>query len=49
MYFSGSDDELGMDDEVEDDSEPDFEPLEVPQGSIKNNSIIHHAINNICS
>ena len=35
MYFSGSDDELGMDDELEDDSEPDFEPLEVPQGSIK--------------
>ena len=27
VFFEGSDDEL---DEIEDDSEPDFEPLEVP-------------------
>ena len=32
MIFSGSDDDLGMEDEEEDDSEPDFEPLEVAQG-----------------
>ena len=29
VFFEGSDDELGMEDETEDDSEPDFEPLEV--------------------
>ena len=29
-----SDDELGMEDEEEDDSEPAFEPLEVPEGYI---------------
>ena len=31
VCFEGSDDELGMEDEL-DDSEPDFEPLEVDQG-----------------
>ena len=40
MCFSGSDDELGMDDELHDDSEPDFDPLEVPQGSIKINKYL---------
>ena len=30
VFFEGSDDELGLEDEIEDDSEPDFEPLEVP-------------------
>ena len=29
VFFEGSD-ELGLEDEIEDDSEPDFEPLEVP-------------------
>ena len=28
----GSEDELGMEDEEEDNAEPEFEPLEVPQG-----------------
>ena len=31
VFFEGSDDELGMEDETEDDSEPDFEPLEVTE------------------
>ena len=31
VCFEGSDDELGMEDEL-DDSEPDFEPLDVDQG-----------------
>ena len=30
VFFEGSDDELGLEDEIEDDSKPDFEPLEVP-------------------
>ena len=30
VFFEGSDDELGLEDEIEDDSEPDFEPLGVP-------------------
>ena len=30
VFFEGSDDELGLEDEIEDDSELDFEPLEVP-------------------
>ena len=29
IIFEGSDDELGMDDELTDDSEPEFEPLEM--------------------
>ena len=29
VFFEGSDDELGMEDEAEDDSKPDFEPLEI--------------------
>ena len=29
VIFEGSDDELGMEDVSEDDSEPDFEPLEI--------------------
>ena len=29
VIFDGSDDELGMEDEVENDSEPDFEPLDL--------------------
>ena len=29
VFFEGSDDELGMEDESEDDSDPDFEPLEI--------------------
>ena len=29
VFFEGSDDELGMEDETEDDSEPDCKPLEV--------------------
>ena len=29
VFFEGSDDELGMEDEESDDSEPDFEPLEI--------------------
>ena len=33
ITFPGSDDDLGIDDEEEDDSEPDFEPLEVISGS----------------
>ena len=32
VVFPGSDDELGMEDELDADSEPDFEPLEVPEG-----------------
>ena len=32
IVFSGSDDELGMNDEERDDSEADFEPLELPLG-----------------
>ena len=32
VIFPGSDDELGMEDEEDDDSEPEFEPLEVPEG-----------------
>ena len=32
MIFPGSDDELGMEDHEDDDSEPEFEPLEVPKG-----------------
>ena len=33
IYFYGSDDDLGMEDEEEDDSDPKFEPLEVSQGN----------------
>ena len=33
LYFSGSDDELGMEDAEECNSEPEFEPLEVPEGN----------------
>ena len=33
ICFHGSDDDLGMEDEEYDDSEPEFEPLEVPQGN----------------
>ena len=29
ILFEGSDDELGMEDEESDDSEPEFEPLEI--------------------
>ena len=29
VFFEGSEDELGMEDEESDDSEPEFEPLEV--------------------
>ena len=29
VIFEGSDDDLGMEDEIEDNSEPDFEPFEV--------------------
>ena len=32
VIFPGSEDELGMNDEEDDDSEPEFEPLEVPGG-----------------
>ena len=32
VIFPDSDDELGMEDEEDDDSEPAFEPLEVPEG-----------------
>ena len=32
VIFPGSDDELGMDEELDADSEPDFEPLQVPEG-----------------
>ena len=32
VIFLGSEDELGMNDEEDDDSEPEFEPLEVPGG-----------------
>ena len=32
VIFPGSEDELGMSDEEDDDSEPEFEPLEVPKG-----------------
>ena len=32
VIFPGSDDELGMEDHEDDDSEPEFEPLEVPKG-----------------
>ena len=32
LRFPGSEDELGMEDEENDTSEPEFEPLEIPQG-----------------
>ena len=32
VIFPGSEDELGMEDEEDDDFEPEFEPLEVPEG-----------------
>ena len=32
VIFPGSDGELGMEDQEDDDSEPEFEPLEVPEG-----------------
>ena len=33
ICFCGSDDDLGMEDEEDDDSQPEFEPLEVLQGN----------------
>ena len=39
VIFPGSDDELGMEEE-DDDSEPEFEPLEVHKG-YKNNHSTH--------
>ena len=32
VIFPGSEDELGMDEELDADSEPDFEPLEILEG-----------------
>ena len=32
VIFPASDDKLGMDEEEDDLSEPEFEPLEVPEG-----------------
>ena len=32
VIFPGSENELGMDDQEDDDSEPEFELLEVPEG-----------------
>ena len=32
VIFPGNDDELGMNEEEDDLSEPEFEPLEVPEG-----------------
>ena len=32
VIFPGSDDDLGMEDEEDNNSEPEFEPLEVPEG-----------------
>ena len=33
IVFDGSDDELGMEDEEFDNSEPDYEPLETDEGN----------------
>ena len=32
LCFSGSEDDLGMEDEEDDTSEPEFEPVEIPHG-----------------